>query len=113
MSLWELLEVGVLQFLMATDNISFVAIIRSGIILVFLGLYGFGASGCMSDTTYQAYEDQKKKGERVFLKDLKFCRQFASQNLKPGEGSEGAGEREIRKRSIFLLCMKNHNWILK
>lgn len=81
MSLWELLEVGVLQFPMATDNISFVAIIRSGIILVFLGLYGFGASGCMSYTTY--------------------------------EGSEGAGEREIRKRSIFLLCMKTHNWILK
>ena len=67
----------------------------------------------MPDTTYQAYEDQKKKGEKVFQKDLQVCRQFVNRNLKPREGSEGAGERLIRKRSLFLLCMENHYWILK
>ena len=80
---------------------------------ILLGLFGILISGCMPDTDYQAYEDQKKKGEQVFLKDLKICRQFVNQNLKPSEGSEGAGERLIRKRSLFLLCMEDHNWILK
>lgn len=114
MSLWGPLEVGVRQFLMGIDFFSMsVTVIRLGVMIMFLGAYGFVASGCMPDTTYQAYEDQKKKGEPVFLKDLKVCRQFVKQNMKPSEGSEGAGERSIRKRSLFLLCMEDHNWILK
>lgn len=69
--------------------------------------------GCMSDTSYQSYVDQKQRGEQAFIKDMQFCRQSANLNLKPSEGSEGAGERLQRKRSLFLVCMKDHYWVLK
>lgn len=87
--------------------------IKSGLMLIVLGFYGLLLPGCMPDTTYKAYEDQKGKGEQVFLKDLQACRRFVNQNMKPSEGSEGAGERKIRKRYLFLLCMEDHHWILK
>lgn len=79
--------------------------------LMYLGLLGVSISGCMPDTNYQAYEDQKKKGEKIFLKDLQFCRNSVNQHLKRNEGS--LGDRLNQKRSLFLLCMKNHYWILK
>ena len=67
--------------------------------------------GCMPDTNYQAYVDQKNKGPQIFLNDLEVCNHFVEQNLGKGEGS--AGDRLSRKRSLFLLCMENHFWVLK
>ena len=76
-----------------------------------MSLLGGWLAGCMPDVNYQAYVDENKKGEQVFLKDLQVCRHFANEHLKRGEGSEG--DRLNRKRSLFLFCMEDHNWILK
>jgi hypothetical protein len=70
-------------------------------------------SGCVSKTEYLSYEDKKGKGAEEFIKDLKFCQIYSNQNAKQIEGSKGAGERYLYENSIFLLCMKNKNWILK
>ena len=73
-------------------------------------LYVFG---CASKTEYLSYEDKKEKGAEEFIKDLKFCQSYSSQNASQIEGSKGAGERLHYKNSIFMLCMKNKDWILK
>ena len=70
-------------------------------------------SGCVSKTEYLSYEDKKGKGAEQFIKDLKFCQIYSNQNAKQIEGSKGAGERYLYENSIFLLCMKNKNWVLK
>jgi hypothetical protein len=87
--------------------------IQTRMMIMVLGLYGILIFGCMSEIKYQDYEDKESKGEQVFFEDLKLCRQFANQNMKPSEGSEAAGERLMRKRSLFQLCMKKHYWALK
>ena len=80
------------------------------IILCISLLYVFG---CASKTEYLSYEDQKGKGAVVFIKDMKFCQSYSSQNASQIEGSKGAGERLHYKNSIFMLCMKNKDWILR
>ena len=70
-------------------------------------------SGCASKTEYLSYEDQKGKGAEEFIKDMKFCQSYSSENAKQIEGSKGAGERFSYKNSIFILCMKNKIWILR
>ena len=70
-------------------------------------------SGCVSKTEYLSYEDKNGKGVEEFIKDLEFCQIYSSQNAKQIEGSKGAGERYLYENSIFLLCMKNKNWVLK
>ena len=70
-------------------------------------------SGCASKTEYLSYEDQKGKGAEEFFKDLRFCQSYSSENAKQIEGSKGAGERFNYKNSIFMLCMKNKDWILR
>jgi hypothetical protein len=79
-------------------------------ILCMLMLY---VSGCVSKTEYLSYEDKKGKGAEQFIKDLKFCQIYSNQNAKQIEGSKGAGERYLYENSIFILCMKNKNWVLK
>jgi len=76
------------------------------LLLVFL------AVGCQPAADYQAYKDAKKKGEKVFIKDLQKCRIQVNQSSKRSEGSEGAGERMNRERFIFKNCMKRNDWIL-
>ena len=73
-------------------------------------LYVFG---CASKTEYLSYEDQKGKGAVVFIKDMKFCQSYSVENKNQIEGSKGAGERLHYKNSIFMLCMKNKDWILR
>ena len=73
-------------------------------------LYVFG---CASKTEYLSYEDKKGKGAEEFIKDLKFCQSYSSHNTSQIEGSKGAGERLNYKNSIFMLCMKNKDWILR
>ena len=80
------------------------------IILCVSTLYVFG---CASKTEYLSYEDKKEKGAVEFIKDLKFCQSYSSQNASQIEGSKGAGERLHYKNSIFMLCMKNKDWILR
>ena len=70
-------------------------------------------SGCASKTEYLSYEDQKGKGEEEFIRDMKFCQSYSSENAKQIEGSKGAGERFNYKNSIFMLCMRNKDWILR
>ena len=69
--------------------------------------------GCASKTEYLSYEDKKGKGAEVFIKDMKFCQSYSRQNASQIEGSKGAGERLNYKNSIFMLCMKNKDWILR
>ena len=69
-------------------------------------------SGCASKTEYLSYEDQKGKGAVVFIKDMKICQSYSVENTNQIEGSKGAGERLHYKNSIFMLCMKNKDWIL-
>ena len=69
--------------------------------------------GCASKTEYLSYEDKKGKGAEKFIKDLGFCQSYSSQNASQIEGSKGAGERLHYKNSIFMLCMKNKDWILR
>jgi hypothetical protein len=68
---------------------------------------------CASKTEYVSYEDKMKKGPKVFNKDVEFCKNYSRENEKQIEGSKGAGERFQYKNSIFILCMKNKNWIIK
>lgn len=70
-------------------------------------------SGCAPKTDYLSYEDQKRKGEKVFNKDLQFCQGYSNTNARKIEGSKGAGERFKEKNSIFRLCMKNKDWVLR
>ena len=80
---------------------------------IVLGIFMLSLSACASNTEYLSYEDRKRKGQKVFNKDLEFCKRYAQDNEKQIEGSKGAGERFQYKNSIFLLCMKNKDWILK
>jgi hypothetical protein len=80
---------------------------------IVLGISMLSLSACVSNTEYLSYEDQKSKGSKVFNKDLEFCKRYAQDNEKQIEGSKGAGERFQYKNSIFLLCMKNKDWILR
>ena len=82
-------------------------------IIILSVLTGLLFTGCTSETNYQAYEDPKKKGEHVFLKDLQACHDLTNQSKKRSEGSEGAGEFLNRKRSLFRLCMENKYWTVK
>ena len=70
-------------------------------------------SGCVSKTEYLSYEDIKEKGAETFIKELKFCQIYSNQNANQIEGSKGAGERFLYENSIFDLCMKNKNWVLR
>ena len=70
-------------------------------------------SACASKTEYLSYEDKKQKGPKVFNVDVEFCKRYAQDNEKQIEGSKGAGERFQYKNSIFFLCMKNKDWILR
>ena len=70
-------------------------------------------SACASKTEYVSYEDKMKKGPKVFNKDVEFCKNYSRENEKQIEGSKGAGERFQYKNSIFILCMKNKDWIIK
>jgi hypothetical protein len=70
-------------------------------------------SGCASKTEYLSYEDKKGKGAEEFIKDMKICKSYSSENEKQIEGSKAAGERFNYKNSIFMLCMKNKDWILR
>jgi|TARA_B110000438_G_scaffold278604_1_gene302338 hypothetical protein len=81
--------------------------------IFFLFLLGGWVIGCQPATHYQAYEDTKKKGEIVFIKDLQKCHILVNESTKLSEGSEGAGERMNRERFIFKNCMKKNDWILK
>ncbi len=84
--------------------------IASMLFFCFVGIYH---SGCQMETDYLSYSDEKQKGKKEFLKDVKECQRFVDQNLKPGEGSEGAGERFNRKKSLFQHCMKDNHWAIK
>jgi len=79
-------------------------------LIIMCGIY---FSGCTSETRYTAYKDPMKKGKSIFLSDAEVCQQMANENLRPREGSEAAGQRLIRKRSLFIDCMKTKSWILK
>jgi hypothetical protein len=68
---------------------------------------------CTADTNYQSYKDLKKKGEKIFIRDLSSCQQFSNLNIKRSEGSKGAGEIQREKNFIFYRCMKKNYWILK
>jgi hypothetical protein len=70
-------------------------------------------SACVSKTEYLSYEDEKSKGPTVFNEDVEFCKRYAQKNENQIEGSKGAGERFQYKNSIFVLCMKNKDWIIK
>lgn len=70
-------------------------------------------SSCASKSEYLSYEDQKGKGAQEFVKDLHFCQSYSSVNASQIEGSKGTGERFHYKNSIFLLCMKNKDWVLR
>ncbi len=83
---------------------------KKSICLVISILYVFG---CASKTEYLSYDDQKGKGAVVFIKDMKFCQSYSIENASQIEGSKGAGERLHYKNSIFMLCMKNKDWVFK
>jgi hypothetical protein len=78
-----------------------------------ISLLGLWEMGCQPATNYEAYEDRKKKGEQVFIKDVQNCQVLVNRSTKRSEGSEGAGERMNRERFIFKSCMKKNDWILK
>ena len=86
-------------------------IIKHQILLLCIFLIIF--SGCMSEAEFHSYEDKDKKGSQAFVKDLKNCRQIINKEKRPSEGSEGAGEKLIRKKNLLHLCMEDDNWILK
>ena len=73
----------------------------------------FLLSGCASNTEYLSYTDKNGKGMEIFDRDLKYCQNYSRENEKQIEGSKGAGERFQYKNSIFILCMKNKDWILR
>ena len=87
-----------------TKNLFLIIIIFSLVSLLF---------GCTADTSYKAYEDVKKQGKKVFIKNLRSCQEFSAQNVKRSEGSKGAGELLREKKFIFYSCMKKNYWILK
>jgi len=62
---------------------------------------------------YDSYADPESRGEVVFSKHMKTCRTFINLQMKPNEGSEGAGELYNRKEHLFLQCMKKKGWSLK
>jgi hypothetical protein len=78
-----------------------------------LVVFMFLLPACASKTEYVSYEDKVNKGPKVFNRDVGFCKSYSRENEKQIEGSKGAGERFQYKNSIFILCMKNKNWILK
>ena len=86
---------------------------KENICQVIIVLLFFTLSGCASKTEYLSYEDKNGKGMGVFIKDLKYCQNYSRDNEKQIEGSKGAGERFQYKNSIFMLCMKNKDWILR
>ena len=69
--------------------------------------------GCTADTSYQAYNDVKNQGKKVFIKNLHSCQELSTQNVKRSEGSKGAGELLQEKNFIFYSCMKKNYWVLK
>ena len=68
---------------------------------------------CTADTNYQSYKDLKKKGEKIFIRDLSSCQDFSNQNIKRSEGSKGAIEIQREKNFIFYRCMEKNYWIPK
>ena len=83
----------------------------SSIIIFFSFLQLF--LGCTADTGYQSYNDVKKQGKNVFIKNFRSCQEFSKQNVKRSEGSKGAGELLREEKFIFHTCMKKNYWILK
>ena len=69
--------------------------------------------GCTADTNYQSYNDLKKQGEKVFVQNLRSCKEYSAQNVKRSEGSKAAGELLREKNFIFYSCMKKKYWVLK
>jgi len=86
---------------------------HSGLIVLSLAAFMLSLSACASKAEYVSYEDKMNKGPKVFNKDVGFCKSYSRENEKQIEGSKGAGERFQYKNSIFILCMKNKDWILK
>ena len=71
------------------------------------------APACQQSIHYEAYVDQNQQGEKVFYKDVSFCKTYTSMHADKSEGSQGSGERFIRKQKLFSLCMEKKQWILK
>ena len=69
--------------------------------------------GCTADTNYQSYNDLKKQGEKVFVQNLRSCKEYSAQNVKRSEGSKAAGELLREKNFIFYSCMKKKYWVPK
>ena len=86
---------------------------HSDLIVRSLVVFMLSFSACVSKTEYVSYEDKVNKGPKIFNKDVGFCKSYSRENEKQIEGSKGAGERFQYKNSIFSLCMKNKDWILK
>jgi hypothetical protein len=76
-------------------------------------IIGCAFFACTADTNYQSYKDLKKRGEKIFIRDLNSCQHFSNQNIKRSEGSKGAGEIQREKNFIFYRCMEKKYWILK
>jgi hypothetical protein len=85
----------------------------SDLIVLSLTVFMLILSACASKTEYLSYEDKMNKGTKVFNKDVRFCESYSRENEKQIEGSKGAGERFHYKNSIFMLCMKNKDWIFR
>ncbi len=83
---------------------------QSIFILTFFGLF---LAGCLAEKKYEAYTDTKRKGKKIFLKDVQSCQAFSNESIKRSEGSKGAGELLREKNFIFISCMKRNDWILK
>ena len=86
---------------------------HSDLIVPSLAVFMLSLSACASKNEYVSYEDKMNKGPKVFNKDIGFCKSYSIQNASQIEGSKGAGERLNYKNSIFILCMKNKDWILR
>ena len=86
---------------------------HDSLLILTLLLLMFSLLACASNTEYLSYEDKKGKGSNLFNKDVEFCKRYSQENEKQIEGSKGAGERFQYKNSIFILCMKNKDWVIK
>ncbi len=67
-------------------------------------------NGCSRDNNYESFVDTENKGKTHFLKHRKSCKTYIDRQMKPNEGSEGAGELSRRKQQLFLLCMEKKGW---
>ena len=71
------------------------------------------ATACEQNKDYEAFIDKDVQGIEIFDKDFDACKRYATLHSKKSEGSQGAGERLILERNLFITCMKKEGWILK